>query len=67
MENGIRAENGKMTTTVGLVGMTSNIPVWPVYTSKIQKKTGQKQQQIPWMDPSATYTSDHEEVGGMTK
>ena len=41
MENGIQAKNGKMTTTVGLVGMTSNIPVWPVYTSKTQKNTGQ--------------------------
>jgi hypothetical protein len=46
----------------------SNIPVWFVDISRIQRITiNKQQQQTGGMDPSASSISENDGVGGMTK
>jgi hypothetical protein len=60
-------DGGIMITTVGHVDLILSIPVGLVSTSKNQKITRRRQQQLTsWVDRLATCTFEPEEVGGMT-
>ena len=53
---------------VGHVVLISNIPVWLVDISRIQRITiNKQQQQTGGLDPLASYISENDGVGGMTK
>jgi preprotein translocase subunit SecA len=63
-----KMEREQTQNIVGHVVLISIIPVWLVDLSRIQRiTTNKQQQQIGGTDPSATYISENDGVGGMTK